>query len=267
MVWGKVANLKGPKGDKGDAGAQGATGAAGSTTIAGITGLQGALDEKTPKDVSATNEATLDGSEQIPVWRAGFLKTTVAKICAWIVGQANIWTATQTFTSVLAKGYVAVQVESYPSSGAGIELAGPQGSNGPVIQSFDRNTGSWLPLRYQALVHRFPNGPVEVSNGVKFGELSPTIKCKVVTGTISATAGAATTIAHGLPSGDAILGVMAAASWDPPNQGWVNPGYSASMGNGEFGVIWNSTTISVRTTAASSSVLGRTVRLLVFYQG
>ena len=53
-----------------------------------------------PKELSTVTEVVLNGTEQLPVWRSGFLKTSVEKIRAWVVSRANTWTATQTFAGI-----------------------------------------------------------------------------------------------------------------------------------------------------------------------
>ena len=97
----------------------------GEQAISTVTGLQALLDGKVvkitgkglstedystadkaavagaaPKELSTVTEAVLNGTEQLPVWRSGFLKTSVEKIRAWVVSRANTWTATQTFAGI-----------------------------------------------------------------------------------------------------------------------------------------------------------------------
>ncbi|MDR2333764.1 MAG: hypothetical protein LBE61_09795 [Burkholderiaceae bacterium] len=217
-----------------------------------------------PKDVSSLNpsaatDTVLDGSESIGGWKGGFIRTTVAKICAWIIGQANTWTATQTFANITARGYVAVQTETYPTSGSGLELSGPRGSDGPLIQSYDRDAGAFLPTRYIASAHRF-TGVVEAYSGEKLGELSPTIKVKVITGTVSSTAGN-TDIAHGLPNAASIIGVMPAVTL-ATGKVWLPNSTTPTW----YFVNYDDSYVSVRTLAGSSdSVLNRPFKATIFY--
>lgn len=70
----------------------------GTQAIATVAGLQGALDAKAPQDLSAASAVTLDGTEELPVSKAGFFKTTVAAVRTWLLGLANTWSAAQTFS-------------------------------------------------------------------------------------------------------------------------------------------------------------------------
>ena len=108
------------------------------------------------------------------------------------------------------------------------------------------------------------NGALSASGGVKLGELSPTIKCKVVEGTLSATAGATTNIAHGLASADVIIGVTAAVQFSTSPSKWVAP--NTFFSDSQFAFLWDGTNLSVSVHAtASAVVLGKKVRFTILY--
>lgn len=251
-----------------------------------INNLQLALDAKAPQDISAVSETSINGSEQIAVWKGGFVKTTAAKLWAGFAGNAWAWLAPQRFQrgiNVSDGTQGGVGAPSFETYGHTLHLSTNQkiGSGYPdhpgVFLSSVMNGGwgsaefrmhgaaGWdsfnsVPmLSVQQGAASIP-GVLSAKGGVQLGELSPVLKVRVVSGTLSATAGDSTNAAHGLASGATILAVLTAVNLS--NGKWWMPN---TVTGPYFHVLWDDTYVTVYTTSSSSTSVGRPFKTTILY--
>lgn len=243
-----------------------------------------------PKDVASLNpsvatDTTLDGSESIGGWKGGFVRTTVAKICAWIVGQANTWTAAQRFNSGLLADSVSTtgsgaldllhtaiflnkrgsadryaHIDLFAAAGAATYnarvLRNP-GSNGTLELINTGSGGVSLSGDGGAFAATLP---IYARAGVQLGELSPTFKVKVIDTTMAATVGDVKTVAHGVGA----MPIMVIPRVTDTGGVAVHP--NSIFTNAQYGVSFDATNVYLRNaTGASANIVSRPVSIVIFY--
>ncbi|QIL81785.1 hypothetical protein G7047_19085 [Diaphorobacter sp. HDW4A] len=238
-------------------------------------------------DVSAVTETTLNGSEQIGVWKSGFLKSTVAKIGEWISTASWAWTNRQYFAGGVSVGEgtsgapdpavvnygSVVHLQTNTKIGgtfhihSGVALASTMDTGWGYSQLRVLGSTNWgafdtaNPMLILSRQGSSIPSSLKVSGGLALGELSPTIKVKLVTGTLSATAGDTTNVTHGLSSAAVILGVITAVQNSTGK--WWMPNIVAGPW---FMTFYDDTYVSVYTQASSSSaIVGRPFKTTIFY--
>lgn len=223
---------------------------------------------------SAATDTSLDGTESIGGWKGGFIRTTVAKICAWMVTQAYTWAKPQ----VLQKG-IAVFHDGGTTFDTSVSATNSN-VDGNVLAGILRVSSARSSSSHFAIVVATPNGDlfrvdtlgnvsaasiysagaVAGMGGMKLGELSPTFKVKVIDTTMAATVGDVKTVAHGVGA----MPIMVIPRVTDTGGVAVHP--NSIFTNAQYGVSFDATNVYLRnSTGASANILSRPVSIVIFY--